>query len=212
MAVEIIGGLEREERGDAYHHRPEHFIADVEVKMGEAAALMGEDAVARVDSGIFRHGNAEGCSLLHAFEDEVDAVGVVLRHAAQPRQDVVFLADALFGPFDRKAMIVGEGLDPVLIIGGAAAQHLFVHRRDADDLTEEVHRLLGPRQAAKITMNDNAVEAVIDKDQEIAEQLDEHVHGRPRNAWESSASRQPRQRQTRSRPARGRGRKLPSRQ
>jgi hypothetical protein len=27
-----------------------------------------------------------------------------------------------------------------------------------------VHHLLGPRQAAEITTNDNAVEAVIDKD------------------------------------------------
>ncbi len=36
--------------------------------------------------------------------------------------------------------------------------------------------MLGPRQAAEITMNDNAVEAVIDKDQQITEQFGEQVH------------------------------------
>src|SRR5215467_3298660 len=46
----------------------------------------------------------------------------------------------------------------------------------ADHPAEEVHHLLGPRQAAEITMNDNAVEAVIDKDQEIAEQFVKQVH------------------------------------
>ena len=78
-------------------------------------------------------------------------------------------------------MIVGIGFDPVLVIGGAAAQHLLVHRRNADDLTKEVHHLLGPRQGAQITVNDNAIEAVINKNQEIAEQLDEGVF----HNWES---------------------------
>src|SRR5215470_19585802 len=104
------------------------------------------------------------------------AIAVAPGHAAQPGQNMVFLAHALLGPFNRKAVIAGEGLDPVLVIDGAPAQHLLAHRRDADDLAEEVHHLLGPRQAAEITMNDNAVEAVIDKDQQIAEQFVKQVH------------------------------------
>src|SRR5262249_50802273 len=144
--------------------------------MGEAAALVREDAVVRVLRGIFRHADAEGRSLLHAFEDEANAVAVGPGHAAQPGQNMVFLAHALLGPFNRKAVIAGEGLDPVLVIGGAPAQHLLAHRRDADDLAEEVNHLLGPRQAAEITMNDNAVEAVIDKNQQITEQSGEQVH------------------------------------
>ena len=170
------------ERGHPHHHRPQNFIADVEVVMGEAAALVGEDAVVRVLGGVFRHGDAEGRPLLHALEDEVDAVGVVLRHAAQPRQDMVLLAHALLGPLDRKPMIAGEGLDPVLVVGGAPAQDLLADHRDADHLAEEVHHLLGPRQAAEITVNDNAVEAVIDKHQKFAEQLGEYFHGKPRTA------------------------------
>jgi hypothetical protein len=39
-------------------------------------------------------------------------------------------------------------------------------------------------------MNDNAIEAVIDKDQQIAEQFDEHVHGKPRDAPERSIVKQ----------------------
>ena len=45
--------------------------------------------------------------------------------------------------------------------------------------------LLGPRQAAEITMNDNAV---IDKDQHIAEQFGEQVHW-PRHAPHKSLTR-----------------------
>src|SRR5260370_3387736 len=110
-------------------------------------------------------------------------------HAAQPGQNMIFLAHALLGPFNRKTVIASEGLDPVVVIGGAPAQHLLAHRRDADDLAEEVHHLLGPRQAAEITMNDNAVEAAIDKDQQIAEQFGEQVHWPARHAPEKSISR-----------------------
>src|SRR6516225_5554773 len=144
--------------------------------MSEAAALVSEDAVVRVLRGIFRHGDTEGRSLLHAFEDEVNAVAVASGHAAQPGQNMVFLAHALLGPCDRKAMIAGESLDPVLVISGAPAQHLLAHRRNTHDVAEEVHHLFRPRQAAEITMNDNAVEAVIDKDQQVTEQFGEQVH------------------------------------
>ncbi len=99
---------------------------------------------------------------------------------------------------------MGIGFDPVLVIGGAAAQHLLVHRRNADDLTKEVHHLLGPRQGAQITVNDNAIEAVINKNQQIAEQLDEGVHGKPRDAPKSAARKEPRLRPLRRRPTPGR--------
>jgi hypothetical protein len=65
-------------------------------------------------------------------------------------------------------------------------------RRDANNLTKKVHHLLGPRQAAQVTVNDNAIEAVIDKDQQMAEQLDEGVHGKPRIAPKGVARSQTR--------------------
>jgi hypothetical protein len=129
VAVKVIGGLEREERGHPHHHRTQHFVVDVEVIMGEAAALVGEDTVVRVLRGIFRHADAEGRSLLHALEDEVDAVAAASDHTALPRQNMVFLAHALLGPFDRKAVVAGERLDSVLVIGGAPAQHSPPERR-----------------------------------------------------------------------------------
>jgi len=118
VAVEVIGGLERKERGHPHHHRTKYFVADVEVIMGEAAALVAEDTVVRARCGIFRHGYAEGRPLLHALEDEVDAVGVLLRHATLPGQDLIFLADPLLGPLNRDMMIAGEGLNPVLVGSG----------------------------------------------------------------------------------------------
>ena len=39
VAVEVVGGLEGEEGGHADHHRSQDFVPDVEIVMGEAAAL-----------------------------------------------------------------------------------------------------------------------------------------------------------------------------
>ena len=82
VAIEIVSRLEGEERGHTHHHGAKSFIADVEIVVGEAAALADEDAVMRVLGGIFRHADAEGRPLLHALEDEIDAVGVLVHHSA----------------------------------------------------------------------------------------------------------------------------------
>src|SRR5580698_9226435 len=172
--------LEGEEGGHTHHQGAENFIADVEVVVGEAAALVGKDAVVRVLGGVFRHADAEGRPLLHALQDVIDAVGVVLCHSTLPGKDMVFLPHALLGPRDRGMMITGEGFHPVLVVGGALAQDFLAHHWNAEHLAEEVHHLLGPRQGAEVTVNDNAVEAVVNKRQEVAEQLGEYFHGRHR--------------------------------
>jgi hypothetical protein len=100
VAVEIVGGLEGEERGHSEDDRAEGFIANVEVVMREAAALVREDAVIGILGGVFGHGDAKRGSLLHALEDEVDAVGVGPCHAALPGQDMIFLAHPFLGPLD----------------------------------------------------------------------------------------------------------------
>src|SRR5271169_1680878 len=67
-----------------------------------------------------------------------------------------------------------------LRLSGALAQNFLAHHWNAEHLTEEVHHLLGPRQGAEVTVNDNAVEAVVNKRQEVAEQLGEYFHGKHR--------------------------------
>ena len=51
--------------------------------MGEAASFVRENTMVRIFRRKFGHADAEGSALLHALEDEVDAVGVLLLHAAQ---------------------------------------------------------------------------------------------------------------------------------
>src|SRR6266550_4359211 len=80
VPVEVVGGLERKERGDPHHHRAQGFVAEVEVVVREAAALAGEDAVIWILGGVFGDADAKARPLLHALEDEVDAVGVVPGH------------------------------------------------------------------------------------------------------------------------------------
>src|SRR6266478_5314976 len=129
MAVEVIGSLEREERGDPHHHRAQGFVAQVEVVVREAAALASEDPVVWILGGVFGDADAKARSLLHALEDEVHAAGVVPAHAALPGQDMVFLAHAFLGPLNRQPMIAGEGFHPGPVVGGALAQDLLADDR-----------------------------------------------------------------------------------
>ena len=59
VAVEIVGGLEREERGHPHHHRAQGFVAEVEVVVREAAALAGEDPVIWILGGVFGGADAK---------------------------------------------------------------------------------------------------------------------------------------------------------
>src|ERR1700756_445742 len=90
---------------------------------------------------------------------------------------MIFLAHPLLGPLDRQPMIAGEGFHPGLVVGGPLAEDLLADRRNADHVAEEVHHLLGPRQVAQVTVYDDAVEAVVDKGEQLAEQLSEQFHG-----------------------------------
>src|SRR5215470_8839023 len=118
VAVEVVGGSEREERSHTHDDWAEHFVVDVEIVVGEPTPLVGEDAVVGILGGIFRHGDAEGWADLHALENEVHAVGVLLEHSAEPGQDIVFFAHALLGPADRGSMVAGEGFHPALVTTG----------------------------------------------------------------------------------------------
>jgi hypothetical protein len=39
VAVEVIAGLEREERGRPHHHRAQSFVTNIEIVVRETAAL-----------------------------------------------------------------------------------------------------------------------------------------------------------------------------
>jgi hypothetical protein len=73
-------------------------------------------------------------------------------------------------------VVAGEGFFPVLVIVGSLAEHFLAHHRNPEDLTNEVDHLFGPRQPAEIPVNDNAVEAVIYKNQQAAKQPCESLH------------------------------------
>ncbi len=66
-------------------------------------------------------------------------------------------------------MVTGVGLHPVLVIASALAEQFFAHHRQAQNLTDEINHLLRARQPAQVAVNDHAVEAVVDKGQQISE-------------------------------------------
>lgn len=81
-------------------------------------------------------------------------------------QNVVLFSGSLFGPFQRDFVVAGKDLAPIPVIVGALGEEFFAHHRDAQDLPEEVDHLLRSGQAAQVTVDDDAVDTVIDKNQE----------------------------------------------
>src|ERR1700739_1901255 len=97
-------------------------------------------------------------------------------------------------------MIAGVGFDPGLVVGGAPAQDLLAGRRNTAQVAEKVPHLLRPRQAAEITVNDNAVKAVVDKSEQVTDQQGEQFHGSAPRTRQGSKNHQ-----TWTRPADRRG-------
>jgi hypothetical protein len=89
---------------------------------------------------------------------------------------VILFADSLFGPLDGNVVVAGVSFNPVLVVVGALAEHFFVNHWHAEYLVEEVGDLLGPRQTAQVAMDDDAVEAMVYKNQQAGIQLCEKFH------------------------------------
>src|SRR6202022_776465 len=177
VAVEPVRGVEWKERCHADDDRPEALIADIEVVMGEAAGLMRQDAVVGILRGILRHADSERPALFHALEDKVDSTGILFHHPSQRGQHVIFLANTFSCPLNRDLMVAGESLHPVLVIVRALAESFLAHHQNAEDLAPEMHHLFGPGQPAEVTVDDNAVETVIYKNEQAAKQLSKPFHG-----------------------------------
>jgi len=101
----------------------------------------------------------------HASVDEIGTVSVLALHAPEPGQDMVLFADSLFCPFNGDIVIASEDFHPVAVVIGALTQDLLGDRRHVQDLTEKVDGLFRPGQAAEVSVDDNAVEAVVYKSQ-----------------------------------------------
>src|ERR1700745_3017709 len=70
VPVEVVRRLEGKERRHTHDNRIEDFIADVEIVVGEAALLPGQDAVVGILGRELRHCYPKTRPLLHALEDE----------------------------------------------------------------------------------------------------------------------------------------------
>src|ERR1700745_1731150 len=88
-------------------------------------------------------------------------------------------------------MIAGVGFEPGLVVGGAPAQDLLADPRNTAHVAEYVDPLRGPRQAAEVTVNDNAVKAVVDKSEQVTEQQGEQFHGSAPRTRQGSKNHQP---------------------
>ena len=139
--------------------------------MGETAALRAQNAMVWILGRELGNRATESGALFHALENKIDAIAAGALHAAGPRPDVILFADTFLRPLDGDLVIASEGLDPLPIIAGALAEDGFVDYRNAHHVAEKVDHLLGTGQAAEIAMDDDAVEAVVYKNEQAVEQL-----------------------------------------
>ena len=145
--------------------------------MREAAALRRQDPVVGVLGRILGHADPEGGPLFHALENEINSVGALLAHSAQPGQDIILFTDTFFGPLDRDVVVGGKGFHPVLVVIGTLSDQLLAQDGNSEHLAKEMNHLLGPRQSAQIAVDDDPVEAVVDKEQKLTKELLEQFHG-----------------------------------
>ena len=138
---------------------------------------MGQDPVVGILGGILRHADPEAGALFHAFENKIDPVGVLLAHSAQPGQNILLFTDTFFGPLDGDLVVGAKGFHPLLVVIGTLSDQLLVQDGNSEHLAKEMNHLLGPRQSAQIAVDDDPVEAVVDKEQKLTKELLEQFHG-----------------------------------
>src|ERR1700751_972349 len=114
--------------------------------MGVTRALPGHNPIVGGGAWIFRHRHAEVGPHLHALENEIATKTLLARHLPQVRPHVVFLAHAFLGPLERNAVVAGESLDPLVVLGRALAPDLLVNGADAVYVAEEVHDVFRARE------------------------------------------------------------------
>ena len=74
-------------------------------------------------------------------------------------------------------MVGGKGFHPLLVVIGTLSEHLLAQDGNSDHLAKEMNHLLGPRQSAQIAVDDDPVEAVVDKEQKLTKERLEQFHG-----------------------------------
>lgn len=178
MAIDIIGGLERKEGTDSQDHGTQDSVADIEVVMGKTTTGLTKDGVIGIGGCKFGGDAAERGTLLHTFEDEVNAIAVSPLHLTEDGSNNLFFASVLFRPFNGDAMVGGIGFYPILVDTGPVHQDLFVNTGNADDLTEKVDDIFCTGEHGQITMDHDPVKAVVNEDQQGGIEFDKGFHRR----------------------------------
>lgn len=117
---------------------------------------------------------------------------MLLKHSSSPGGlDGVrrsFLCARPFRPLHGDVVVVSVGVDPVLVVARALAERFLAHQRQTHNLTDEVDNLLRPRQPAEIALDYDAVEAMVDKEQQIFPNLGELFHAAALYSFNKAAS------------------------
>ncbi len=100
-------------------------------------------------------------------------------HALQMRPDCILLAYALLGSQHGDVVVTGVAFHPSPVLRGALRQDLRGDGILAVHVAEEMNDVLRPGQQRQVSLDDDAVETVIYKNQEAFEKLREGFHRSP---------------------------------
>jgi hypothetical protein len=178
MTVDIIGGLKGEEGAHSQDHGTQDDVTDIEIIMGKPTAGLAKDGVIGIRGCKFRGDAAEGGTLLHTFEDEVNAIAVPSLHLTEGWSNNLLFASILFRPLNGDAMVGGIGFHPILVDSGPVHQDFFVDTGNGDDLTEKVDDVFWTGEHGQITMDHHSVKTVINEDQQGGIEFNKSFHRR----------------------------------
>jgi len=117
-------------------------------------------------------------------KDAVDSVLIAPLHTLQMRPDGILLAHALFRLQDGDFVVAGVAFDPSPVFQGAFRQDLRGDGIQPVQVAEEMDDVFGTGQPRQVSLDDDAVETVISKNQEAFKELREGFHrSPPQKVW-----------------------------
>ena len=179
VAIEIGGDLEGQEGTHAQDHRAGDLVQNVEVIMRVAALVLAQELKVGVFGGEFWGYCAKRPALFHALKDVIDPKAVFPGHALLPGANQIFFANAFLRPEQRQLVVAGVMLDPGLIVAGSLGENLLGDFRLFADLPEKIGRVVFAGQKGQVSIDDDAIEAVIKPLQIRLKKFKKELPGRP---------------------------------
>src|SRR5216683_3762656 len=170
MPVHIAGDVEREIAGHPQAHWSHDGVQDVPVVVQEAFSTGLDEAVVAIPTGWLpsRRVGHEGAALLHARQHTRHALPA-LQASVVGLDQLLFTHTARRGQ-DRDGVLVGHPSHPGTVSSGALLKDSWFDAGHANEVVEEVDKVLWALQSLDVAGHDDTIPAGVDELDSVAQQ------------------------------------------